>query len=157
MTRLEAQRYGERKRADNAARICEGSASDGRLSSRGWRVWIVGGGFAKVCRADKRTGECRFLSDGRVQMAECELRRQTASREIRSIERRGAESAARCRLVTQKRELIRRVQEDGSTCWCDGTVWHGHTAMRISVASWATTEEDIDRSADAVIRIAWEV
>jgi hypothetical protein len=26
--------------------------------------------------------------------------------------------------------------------------------MRISVSSWATTEEDIERSADAVIRLA---
>jgi len=50
-------------------------------------------------------------------------------------------------------EVIRRVQEEG-TCWCGGTVWHGKTAMRISVSSWATTEEDIDRSADAVIRLA---
>jgi glutamate/tyrosine decarboxylase-like PLP-dependent enzyme len=53
-------------------------------------------------------------------------------------------------------EVIRRVQEDG-TCWCGGTVWQGKTAMRISVSSWVTTEEDIDRSADAVIRIAREV
>jgi glutamate/tyrosine decarboxylase-like PLP-dependent enzyme len=50
-------------------------------------------------------------------------------------------------------QVIRRVQEEG-TCWCGGTVWHGKTAMRISVSSWATTEEDIDRSADAVIRLA---
>jgi glutamate/tyrosine decarboxylase-like PLP-dependent enzyme len=53
-------------------------------------------------------------------------------------------------------EVIRRVQEDG-TWWCGGTVWRGKTAMRISVSSWVTTEEDIDRSADAVIRIAREV
>jgi glutamate/tyrosine decarboxylase-like PLP-dependent enzyme len=50
-------------------------------------------------------------------------------------------------------EVIRRVQGEG-TCWCGGTMWHGKTAMRISVSSWATTEEDIDRSADAVIRLA---
>ena len=51
------------------------------------------------------------------------------------------------------REVIRRVQEDG-TCWCGGTVWQGKTAMRISVSSWATTERDIELSADAVIRMA---
>jgi glutamate/tyrosine decarboxylase-like PLP-dependent enzyme len=54
--------------------------------------------------------------------------------------------------ASKTREVIRRVQEEG-TCWCGGTVWHGNTAMRISVSSWVTTEEDIDRSADAVIRI----
>jgi glutamate/tyrosine decarboxylase-like PLP-dependent enzyme len=53
------------------------------------------------------------------------------------------------------REAIRRVQEDG-TCWCGGTVWQGKTAMRISVSSWATTETDVERSLEAIIRIANE-
>lgn len=56
----------------------------------------------------------------------------------------------------QTEEVIRRVQDDG-TCWCGGTVWQGKTAMRISVSSWVTTEGDIERSAEAVIRIAKEV
>ena len=51
------------------------------------------------------------------------------------------------------REVIRRIQEDG-TCWCAGTVWQGKTAMRISVSSWATTEEDVQRSLEAIVRIA---
>src|SRR5579859_3907147 len=51
------------------------------------------------------------------------------------------------------REVIRRVQEDG-TCWCGGTVWQEKTAMRISVSNWSTTREDIEKSADAIIRIA---
>ncbi len=54
------------------------------------------------------------------------------------------------------REVIRRVQEEG-TCWCGGTVWQGKAAMRISVSSWATTREDIEGSAEAVIRVAREV
>jgi glutamate/tyrosine decarboxylase-like PLP-dependent enzyme len=53
--------------------------------------------------------------------------------------------------VTQ--EVIRRVQDDG-TCWCGGTVWQGKTAMRISVSSWATTETDVERSLEAMLRIA---
>ena len=51
------------------------------------------------------------------------------------------------------RRVVEGVQTDG-TCWCGGTVWHGRAAMRISVSSWATTEEDIDRSAAAVLRVA---
>jgi len=51
------------------------------------------------------------------------------------------------------REVIRRIQEDG-TCWCGGTVWQGHTAMRISVSSWATTEADVERSLAAILRAA---
>jgi glutamate/tyrosine decarboxylase-like PLP-dependent enzyme len=53
------------------------------------------------------------------------------------------------------RKVIRRVQEDG-TCWCGGTVWQGKTAMRISVSSWATTETDVERSLQAIARIASE-
>jgi len=53
------------------------------------------------------------------------------------------------------REVIRRVQEDG-TCWCGGTVWQGKTAMRISVSSGATTDTDVERSLDAITRIARE-
>jgi glutamate/tyrosine decarboxylase-like PLP-dependent enzyme len=53
-------------------------------------------------------------------------------------------------------EVMRRVQEDG-TCWCGGTVWQGKTAMRISVSSWATTEEDVDLSLSAILRIARQV
>jgi glutamate/tyrosine decarboxylase-like PLP-dependent enzyme len=51
------------------------------------------------------------------------------------------------------RRVIAGVQSDG-TCWCGGTQWHGHAAMRISVSSWATTNEDVERSVAAIIRIA---
>jgi glutamate/tyrosine decarboxylase-like PLP-dependent enzyme len=49
--------------------------------------------------------------------------------------------------------VIREVQKDG-TCWCGATEWRGRTAMRISVSSWATTEQDVQRSLSAVVRIA---
>ncbi len=49
--------------------------------------------------------------------------------------------------------VIAAIQADG-TCWCGGTVWQGQTAMRISVSSWATTDDDVERSLDAIIRIA---
>ncbi len=55
--------------------------------------------------------------------------------------------AARTRLV------IERVQQDG-TCWCGPTEWQGRTAMRISVSSWATRDEDVDRSVAAILRAA---
>ncbi len=48
---------------------------------------------------------------------------------------------------------IERIQQDG-TCWCGSTVWQGHTAMRISVSSWATTEDDVERSLAAMLRAA---
>ncbi len=51
------------------------------------------------------------------------------------------------------RDVIRRVQEDG-TCWVGGRTWHGLGTIRISITSWNTTEADIDRSADAILRCA---
>jgi len=51
------------------------------------------------------------------------------------------------------RRIIADVQSDGS-CWCGGTEWQGHTAMRISVSNWATTEVDVDHSLAAILRIA---
>ena len=50
-------------------------------------------------------------------------------------------------------KIISEIQRDG-TCWCGGTVWQGKTAMRISVSSWATTDEDVEKSLEAMIRIA---
>jgi glutamate/tyrosine decarboxylase-like PLP-dependent enzyme len=49
--------------------------------------------------------------------------------------------------------VVRAVQADG-TCWCGPTVWHGRAAMRISISSWATTEADVARSCDAILRVA---
>src|SRR5262249_62067082 len=51
------------------------------------------------------------------------------------------------------RRVIAALQRDG-TCWCGGTEWQGRTAMRISVSCWATTDEDVELSLDAMIRIA---
>jgi glutamate/tyrosine decarboxylase-like PLP-dependent enzyme len=49
--------------------------------------------------------------------------------------------------------VIADIQTDG-TCWCGGTLWQGQTAMRISVSSWATEEADVERSLEAMLRIA---
>jgi glutamate/tyrosine decarboxylase-like PLP-dependent enzyme len=50
---------------------------------------------------------------------------------------------------------IARLQTEG-TCWCGSTVWQGKTAMRISVSSWATTKEDVERSLAAMLKAAQE-
>jgi glutamate/tyrosine decarboxylase-like PLP-dependent enzyme len=47
-------------------------------------------------------------------------------------------------------EVIAAVQREG-TCWMSGTEWEGEPAMRISVCNWRTTEEDIRRSATAIL------
>jgi glutamate/tyrosine decarboxylase-like PLP-dependent enzyme len=49
--------------------------------------------------------------------------------------------------------VIEGVQREG-TCWCGGTIWHGKTAMRISVSSWLTDEQDVEKSLEAILRMA---
>ncbi|MBL8199908.1 MAG: aspartate aminotransferase family protein [Chromatiales bacterium] len=49
--------------------------------------------------------------------------------------------------------VIAAIQADG-TCWCGSTVWQGRPAMRISVSSWATTADDVEKSLEAILRVA---
>ena len=51
------------------------------------------------------------------------------------------------------RRVIAGIQADG-TCWCSGTEWQERVAMRISVSSWATSDDDVERSLEAMIRVA---
>ncbi len=54
------------------------------------------------------------------------------------------------------RGVIARVQAEG-TCWAGGAIWQGKQVMRIAVSNWSTTDDDIDRSADAILRCFAEV
>ncbi len=51
------------------------------------------------------------------------------------------------------RKVIQDIQNEG-TCWCGETIWQNKAAMRISVSSWKTTEQDVDKSLEAILRIA---
>ena len=53
------------------------------------------------------------------------------------------------------RRVLAAVQEEG-TCWCSTASWQGQAAMRISVSSWATTKDDVERSLAAILRVAAE-
>jgi len=48
--------------------------------------------------------------------------------------------------------IVAAIQRDG-TCWMGGTTWHGRRLMRISVSNYATTEADVDRSVEAILRL----
>jgi glutamate/tyrosine decarboxylase-like PLP-dependent enzyme len=52
--------------------------------------------------------------------------------------------------------VIAGVQREG-TCWLGGTTWRGRRLMRISVSNWSTTEADVDRSVEAILRVAASV
>jgi glutamate/tyrosine decarboxylase-like PLP-dependent enzyme len=46
--------------------------------------------------------------------------------------------------------VIRAVQDNG-ICWLAGTTWHGVRAMRVSICNWATSADDIERSAGSIV------
>lgn len=46
---------------------------------------------------------------------------------------------------------MKHLQASGEA-WCGGTVWHGETAIRMSVCSWATTPQDIERTVEAFVK-----
>lgn len=49
--------------------------------------------------------------------------------------------------------IVKSIQEEG-TLFAGPTVWQGRTAMRISVSSFKTTDEDVERSVRAIVRLA---
>lgn len=51
------------------------------------------------------------------------------------------------------RAVVRRIQDEG-TCWLGGTTWRDRAAVRLSVSNWATTSEDVERSAAAILACA---
>jgi hypothetical protein len=54
------------------------------------------------------------------------------------------------------RDVLRLVQDE-RICWLGATRWHGMDAMRISVSNWSTTDADIDRSAESIVRAVTRV
>jgi glutamate/tyrosine decarboxylase-like PLP-dependent enzyme len=53
-----------------------------------------------------------------------------------------------CDTPDETRATLGNVQQSGE-CWCGPTVWNDGPAIRVSVCSWATTGEDVDRSVRA--------
>ncbi len=56
-----------------------------------------------------------------------------------------------CDTPAETKATLAGIQASGE-CWCGGTVWQDKPAIRISVCSWATTSEDVDRSVKAFIK-----
>jgi glutamate/tyrosine decarboxylase-like PLP-dependent enzyme len=39
------------------------------------------------------------------------------------------------------------------TAWISGSTWHGRRVLRVAVSNWSTTDDDVDRSLEAVRRV----
>jgi glutamate/tyrosine decarboxylase-like PLP-dependent enzyme len=50
------------------------------------------------------------------------------------------------------RAVVAAIQRDG-TCWLGGTTWQGEHVLRVSFTNWATTDDDVDRSAAAIATV----
>ena len=55
-----------------------------------------------------------------------------------------------CETPNETEATLKRIQASGE-CWCGGSTWQGAPAIRISVCSWATTEDDVARSVAAFV------
>jgi glutamate/tyrosine decarboxylase-like PLP-dependent enzyme len=113
--------------------------------ARGVEVWaaLKSLGRSGICEIVERNCRCaRRFADG-LSNAGFEILNQVVLNQV-LVSFGSAEKTQR---------VIAGIQDDG-TCWCGGTVWQGRHAMRISVSSWATREEDVDRSLEAMLRVA---
>ncbi|MEU8817182.1 hypothetical protein [Actinoplanes sp. NPDC048796] len=51
------------------------------------------------------------------------------------------------------RRALHRLQEEGAA-WMSGTTWNGAAAIRLSVSNWSADENDVDRTAEAILAAA---
>jgi hypothetical protein len=68
--------------------------------------------------------------------------------------------------VTLNQVLVRFGDDDGATdtvigavqdegvCWLAGTTFREQRAMRVSICNWATSEDDIERTAESILAAA---
>lgn len=113
--------------------------------ARGVEIWAALRSLGRSGLADLIERNCRFaarFAEG-LRQGGCEILNEVVLNQV--VVSFG--DAERCR------EVIGRVQQEG-TCWCGPTQWKGRVAMRISVSSWATREEDVDRSVAAILGCA---
>jgi len=113
--------------------------------ARGVEVWAALRSLGRSGVADLVERTCRLAERfaGRLGGAGCEILNDVVLNQV--VVAFGDDATTR--------RVVAAVQEDG-TCWCGGTVWRGRDAMRISVSSWRTTAEDVDRSVKAILRAA---
>jgi len=55
--------------------------------------------------------------------------------------------------ASRTRRVVAALQKEGID-WCAMTEWRGRVAVRISVPSWAMTDDDVERSVESMVRIA---
>jgi glutamate/tyrosine decarboxylase-like PLP-dependent enzyme len=113
--------------------------------ARGVEIWAALKSLGRAGLADLIERNCRFAQRfaQALQQGGCAILNQVVLNQV----------LVSFGDASRNRQVIERVQHDG-TCWCGPTDWQGHPAMRISVSSWATRDEDVERSVAAILRAA---
>ncbi len=57
----------------------------------------------------------------------------------------------KCETPDETRQVLREVQGSG-VCWCGGSVYHNEPVIRVSVCSYRTTRNDIEKSVAAFVQ-----
>jgi glutamate/tyrosine decarboxylase-like PLP-dependent enzyme len=104
-------------------------------------IWAVLRTLGRLGVADLVTRSCRHAETmaGRMRDAGLQVLNDVVLNQV----------LVRAATDEQTTALVSAVQRDG-TCWCGPTIWKGRPAMRISISGWATSETDIDMSAQAI-------
>jgi glutamate/tyrosine decarboxylase-like PLP-dependent enzyme len=139
--------FGEGGERDNANWVPEMSRR-----ARGFPIWaaIRELGRSGIAEMVDRGCECaRRFADGLGAAPGVEILNEVVLNQVlvRFTASDGGDSDA------FTRDVVTRVQADG-TSWLGGTTWQGKAAIRISVSNWSTTEADVDRSVEAILRAA---
>ena len=140
-------------RSENAARDNHDFTPESSRRARGFAIWAAirslgrTGIAAMVSRCcDLAIRMADRLSAGGVTVLNDVVLNQVL---VRFTPARGGDADAFTRAV------IARVQR-GGIAWASGTKRHSADALRISVSNWSTTENDIDRSAHAILEAVRE-
>lgn len=124
---------------------CADFALESSRRARGFAVWAALRQLGRSGVADLVERSCRLAQRFARQLNEggAEIANEVVLNQVLV----GFGSDARTDAV------IDAVQRDG-TCWLGGTTWRGRRLMRVSVSNWSTTEDDVDRSVEAILQLA---
>jgi glutamate/tyrosine decarboxylase-like PLP-dependent enzyme len=123
--------------------------------ARGFAVWAALRSLGRCGVADLIDRSCahaRRFADGLAGLPGIEILNPVVLNQVlvRFAPSAGGDAASTDAFT---RDTVRRTQESGEL-WLSGTTWQGKAAMRISVSGWRTTEADVDRSVQAILRAA---
>ncbi|QBD83451.1 aspartate aminotransferase family protein [Ktedonosporobacter rubrisoli] len=117
---------------------------EGSRRARGVEIWAALRSLGRAGLADLIERTCHYAQymASRLQEAGLLILNQVVLNQV--LVSFGTDAATTNRIIEE-------IQQDG-ICWVGPTLWQGQPAMRLSISSWATTEEDIEHSLEAILR-----